>query len=94
MKIAPKTCAGWGRLLSAVFALCCFTGCARVPAIDVEGSFLPSWMLCLLLGSLAAIVTHLYVLRRKLQPRVAPAIVFYPSLAVAIACLVWLVLFR
>jgi prepilin signal peptidase PulO-like enzyme (type II secretory pathway) len=94
MKMTPKLYVGWGWLLPAVFACCFFSGCARVPAIDVEGSFLPSWMLCLLLGSLVAIATHLYVLRRRLQQRVAPAIIFYPSLAVACACLVWLLFFR
>jgi hypothetical protein len=69
-------------------------GCSRAPSIDIAGSFLPSWMFCLLGGLGAAGLVHWQVLRRKLQARVEPVVVFYPSVAVAVACLLWLLFFR
>lgn len=87
----------WMRSLRAATALmtaCLIAGCARVPSIDVDGSFLPSWMLCIAAGVLVALAAHAYVLRRKLQQRVAPSVLFYPALAVSVACLLWLLLFR
>jgi len=55
---------------------------------------LPSWMFCLLGGLGAAGLVHWQLLQRKLQGRVEPAVVFYPSVAVAVACLLWLLFFR
>lgn len=69
-------------------------GCAHAPSIDVEGSFLPSWMLCLTVGSLLAVMVHRLILRRGLEDRVAPPLLFYPSLVVLASCLVWLLFFR
>jgi len=69
-------------------------GCSRAPSIDIAGSFLPSWMFCLLGGLGAAGLVHWQLLQRKLQGRVEPAVVFYPSVAVAVACLLWLLFFR
>lgn len=69
-------------------------GCSRAPSIDIAGSFLPSWMFCLLGGLGAVGVVHWQVLQRKLQARVEPVVVFYPSVAVAVACLLWLLFFR
>jgi hypothetical protein len=69
-------------------------GCSRAPSIDLAGSFLPSWMFCLLGGLGAAGLVHWQLLQRKLQGRVQPVVVFYPSVAVAVACLLWLLFFR
>lgn len=69
-------------------------GCSRAPSINVAGSFLPSWMLCLGLGALVSGFTRWQLMRRKLEHRVMPVVVFYPSLVVATACLLWLLLFR
>jgi hypothetical protein len=69
-------------------------GCSRAPSIDIAGSFLPSWMFCLMGGLGAAGLVHWQLLRRKLQGRVEPVVVFYPSVAVAVACLLWLLFFR
>ncbi len=69
-------------------------GCSRAPSIDIAGSFLPSWMFCLLGGLGAAGLVHWQLLQRKLQSRVEPVVVFYPSVAVAVACLLWLLFFR
>lgn len=81
-------------LLGPIILLSPLCGCARVPSIDVEGSFLPSWMLCLFFGSLASVAVYSFVLRRKLQKTVSPSVIFYPSLTVTVACTCWLLFFR
>jgi len=81
-----KLCAGT-MLLAA-------TGCQQSPAINVDGSFLPAWMLCLLVGTLVAIVANRLIEQRGLEERVAPPLVFYPGLVIAASSLVWLALFR
>jgi hypothetical protein len=69
-------------------------GCSRAPSIDLAGSFFPSWMFLLMGGLAAAGLVHWQLLQRKLQGRVEPVVVFYPSVAVAVACLLWLLFFR
>ena len=68
-------------------------GCLRAPLVNVDGSYMPSWMICLLGGILVAGLTQWQLLRRKMQHRVAPVVLFYPSLVVAISCLLWLLFF-
>jgi hypothetical protein len=81
--------------LLTVCVLMLFTdGCSRAPSINVVGSFLPSWMLCLGLGVLVSAFTRWQLMQRKLEHRVMPVVVFYPSLVVATACLLWLLFFR
>jgi len=82
------------RMMLSMLAASALVGCARVPAIDVEGSFVPSWMLCLLIGALVAIVSHALVSRAKAHAKVAPAVVFYPGIVIIVACVVWLFFFR
>jgi hypothetical protein len=94
MKITTNSGAGRLWVFLPVVIFICMSGCTRVPSVDVEGSFLPSWMLCILIGSMAAIATHMYILRRRFQKHISPAVVFYPSLAVSAACLVWIMFFR
>jgi YtcA-like protein len=81
-------------LLAACFVMMGATGCSRAPSINVIGSFLPSWMLCLAFGVLFSGLTRWKLMTRKLEHYVMPIVVFYPSLAVAMACLVWLLFFR
>lgn len=69
-------------------------GCVRAPAIDVEGSFIPSWMICLGIGSLGGVAVYTFVSRMRAHDKVAPAILFYPGIVVSVACLVWLFMFR
>lgn len=54
---------------------------------------MPSWMICLLGGIAVAGLTQWQLLRRKMQRRVTPAVIFYPSIVVATACLLWLLFF-
>ena len=80
--------------LKLLLPLLLLTGCERTPSIDVQGSFLPSWMLCLLAGSLVGVFAYRVVLRQGWEERIAPSVLFYPSLVVAASSLVWLIFFR
>lgn len=71
-----------------------YSGCSRAPSIDVAGSFLPSWMLCLIVAVIITAVLRWQLVRRRLENRIMPIGVFYPSVVVAIACLLWLLIFR
>ena len=78
----------------SLFAAIWLCGCSRAPTIDVDGSFLPAWMLCLITGLVITFLIHWQVTQRRMQERIRPAVVFYPSMVVGIACLIWLLLFR
>lgn len=82
------------KLLTICACMLGAVGCSRAPSINVAGSFLPSWMLCLSLGVVVSALTRWQLMKRKLEQRVMPLVIFYPSLVVATACLLWLLLFR
>jgi hypothetical protein len=77
--------------MTALLPMLC--GCSRAPLIDVDGSFLPAWMICLTGGIVVAALTKWQLQRRKLQHRVPLAVIFYPSIVVAVSCLLWLLFF-
>jgi hypothetical protein len=68
--------------------------CERAPSIDVIGSFFPVWMLCLSLGVALAFVARYFLMRYQLESAVGPLALFYPSVTILSACLLWLVFFR
>ena len=70
------------------------SSCGAAPTLDVDGSFLPAWMLCGIAGLVGTYLIHWQVTQRRMQERIRPAVVFYPSVAVGIASLLWLLLFR
>ena len=69
------------------------TGCGRAPSIDVIGSFLPSWMFCITAAVIATGVVRRQLARHRLEHEIPALAVFYPSLAIALACFLWLILF-
>lgn len=79
--------------LTALSSLCC-GGCSRAPSVDILGSFFPAWMLCVTLGVVASGLTHWLLDRLKLEKYIFAPVLFYPSVVIAFACLLWLILFR
>ncbi|WP_420236110.1 YtcA family lipoprotein [Telmatobacter bradus] len=75
-------------------SLVCCCGCSRAPAVDILGSFFPAWMICVSLAVVASGLTHWLLVRMKVEKEISFPILFYPSLMVAFACLLWLLLFR
>jgi hypothetical protein len=51
-------------------------------------------MLCIALGVVASGLTHWMLVRLKLDKYITIPVLFYPSVVIAFACLLWLILFR
>jgi len=69
-------------------------GCAHAPMVDIGGSFFPSWMLCLAVSIALAVGLRAFLRHRGLETEISTLAIFYPSLVVLLACVLWLCLFR
>jgi len=69
------------------------TGCSRAPSIEFIGTFFPVWMFCILVALALTGLIRVVLVRWGQEKKVGPLVVFYPSLAVAFSCLLWLILF-
>ena len=64
------------------------------PIVNIEGSFFPAWMLCIIVGiGLTVALRYVFVLLR-LEPHLGPPVLIYPSLGLLLAMVTWLVLYR
>jgi hypothetical protein len=70
------------------------SGCRPAPDITVAGSYFPSWMACLVLGILGAIVFWKIFTRTGLDPYLGPRLLVYPGLVILITLVVWMSVFR
>ena len=70
------------------------TGCGRAPAVNIIGSFLPAWMICLTAGVILAFVARSILLRYRLETEVGPLALFYPCVVILMTCLLWLFFFH
>jgi FtsH-binding integral membrane protein len=73
-----------------VFAL---TGCARSPSFNVLGSYFPGWIACMVAGILATAFLRFVLNRLQWEQQVPALPLFYFSIALLIACLIWLIAF-
>jgi hypothetical protein len=64
------------------------------PLLDIDGSFFPAWMLCLIVGVTLTIIARQLLARAGLEPHLGPLIVIYPSLGLLVTLVTWLVLYR
>ncbi len=69
------------------------TGCSKAPSIEFLGTFFPAWMLCILAALALTGLIRTFMARCRLEQKVRPLVVFYPSLTVAFSCLLWLVFY-
>ena len=60
------------------------------PSLNIFGTFFPSWMLCALIGIIAAILVSAIVRRTRLAEEIKPALLAYPSIALSITFILWL----
>ena len=64
------------------------------PQINIIGSFFPSWMLCVLIGIVAALLVRLLLIRTGIDPYVGPPALIYSSLAILVTLVLWVGVFR
>lgn len=76
-------------LTAALFA----SGCSSSPSQNILGSFFPSWMLCLGLGVLVAIVCRQVMVLVGFNDAIALPILTYLAVALAVTFLIWLLFF-
>jgi hypothetical protein len=70
------------------------TGCQCAPAFNIDGSFFPGWIVCVVFGIIFAICIRGLLLRVGLEREVKPAILIYPCVTLSFALTVWLIFFR
>jgi YtcA-like protein len=63
------------------------------PSLNIFGTFFPSWMLCALLGLVAAFVAYGVLSRTRLGGEIKPALLAYPSIALSVTFILWLTLY-
>jgi len=80
------------RLLLALALLATLPGCD--PALNLWGSVLPAWVVCLALGVALAGLLRWVFARAGLEPHLGPLVLVYPALVLLLTCLSWIVLFR
>ncbi len=69
------------------------SSCSRVPSVEVIGSFFPAWMFCIIAAVIITGLIRVVLAQRGLEQKLGPFVIVYPSMAVGISCLLWLLLF-
>jgi len=64
------------------------------PILNIQGSFFPAWMVCLVVGVSLALVLRYVFARARLEPYLGPLILIYPSLTLLLAIATWLLFYR
>lgn len=82
----------WIALLALLFPIA-LSGCQRAPSFSIVGSFFPDWILCSILGIVAAALAHGLFVRLKLEREIQPPVLIYPCVAVSCAVTLWLFFF-
>ena len=82
--------ASWCIPLSPVTLL---AGCAGPPTINVVGSYFPAWMLCTLIGLLAAVCLRQALVLCRLEELIILPLVTHAAVALAVTLAVWLLWF-
>jgi YtcA family len=64
------------------------------PIVSIQGSFFPSWIVCMSVGGvLTAVLRQLFAVLR-LEPHLGSLLIVYPSLWILLTMLMWLTFYR
>jgi hypothetical protein len=69
------------------------SGCSRAPTMDLLGSYFPAWMLCAVLGVVAAVIIWRILAIGGIDEYVVAPLLTYAGLALSVTLLVWLLWF-
>jgi len=89
MAVRMKRRLQWMAFAAAIL----LAGCSRAPTFNILGSFFPAWLVCILIGMVMAAVAYRVLVWLKLDQAIRWTIVVYPSIALFVACLLWLIFF-
>ena len=76
----------------AISATVLLSGCD--PVVNIAGANFPAWLLCAIVGGILAFAVRPIFTRTGLEPHLGPLVIIYPSLAVLLGCLVFLIFFN
>jgi hypothetical protein len=65
-------------------------GCSHAPEYSIFGSFFPMWIFCSAGGLLLAAGARVLVARTAIAEHLATPVLFYLSMAIFFACMLWL----
>jgi hypothetical protein len=85
MRVTPRRVDVAGLALLAV-------GCD--PILNIQGSFFPAWMVCLVIGACLTVLLRYLFAFSRLEPHLGPLLLIYPSLGLLLTLVTWLVLYR
>jgi hypothetical protein len=67
--------------------------CSYAPTMDLLGSYFPAWMLCAVVGIVAAVVIRLILAVAGINDHVVAPLLTYAGLALSATLLTWLIWF-
>jgi YtcA-like protein len=82
----------WLRFTIVALAPLAAAGCD--PIVNIQGSFFPAWILCMLVGLVGTAAGRQAFVLTHLEPHVGPLVLIYPSLWLLTTLLTWLVFYR
>ena len=68
-------------------------GCSHAPEYSIFGSFFPAWIFCSAGGLVLATVARVLIARTVIADHLAAPVLFYLSMAVFLASMLWLVFY-
>ena len=71
-----------------------FLACKRAPSFNVLGSYFPGWIACMVAAVLVTAALRWMLNRTGIEDHLPVLPVFYFSLALLIACVIWLIAFE
>ena len=71
-----------------------FSGCMRAPSFNVLGSYFPGWIECILAGIAIPAIVRWILNRTGMEGHLPLLPILYLSLALLIACGLWLIAFE
>jgi hypothetical protein len=68
-------------------------GCSHSPEYSIFGSFFPAWIFCSVGGLLLMAGARVLVARTAIGEHLASPVLFYLSMAIFLACILWLLFY-
>jgi hypothetical protein len=79
---------------ATVGATCGFVVSGCDPVLNVQGSFFPSWIVCMAVGVALTVVLRQLFAALRLEAHLGPLLLVYPSVWLLVTMLTWLVFYR
>ena len=68
-------------------------GCSHAPEYSIFGSFFPVWIFCSVGGLILAAGARVVIARTAIAEHLAAPVLFYLSMAIFLACMLWLLFY-